>query len=867
MFYSYNLSRVRRWLIAGVLATGLAQADVYEGFNYTVGETLDNKTGGTGWATDTNVGWRDGAGTAGGRTVDEGSLTYPGLTPTGQKAGFTGSRIFRNFATPLATGTHYVRVLVQRTNEEAAYFGLSLHDPATPATNEKILIGKSTGYQTWTINRIQTGNPDEGNNEHTTLDSGIPATGPSLLVVKLELVAPSEDNPEGLDQVTFWVNPDLSKPERVANAVGGRSYTTTLDYGAISRARIGGANTVNGAVDELLISSASVFPAGPEIVVEDPEGAEVGDDASADFGDVLVNQTKTLTYTVKNNGNADLADLAAVISGEDSPFTVEALSSSTVPPDGTVNISVTFNPTVAEESTDTLTITSNDPYIESITIALSGRGIAPELTVEQPPGTGFANGGTLRFNASGISQIITLKNTGTATLSDLAVDVSGDAAEDFEVSELTVSELAPDASTTVTVTFNTSGPDPRQALLIITSNDPTDTTFEVLLSGSAFGKVVGTPATESSLNAADMVWGESAVGMYDGLLYEESTLVGAIESFKIAKPKKNSTGGGAVTAKLRLDGRKISMRGIFDASGALDVTLTQKNADPIVISLQLQQTETDEAGEVVRGTVVQGDFTATADLARAPYSNKNKAPTDQTGRFTLLMPVNPERLDTEPGGDGYAAVNVSAAGIVKVAGVLGDGTKWTESGYLSADGTFCLFNDLYKTKPKGIAGGMLTFRDVPEVSDFDGLIQWVKRADAKEKIYPAGFSIEGWVIGSRFTPPAKGSYILSVLEENANASLSLLWGRIYGTPEEQGEVERTVTWNDKHKWIFNGAEKLSGNANKSTGVLAGSYRNPVDNKTLKLRGVVFQKQGLAGGQFALPGGTGLVRMEPEGPAD
>jgi hypothetical protein len=973
--FALRLRKLKSWMIAGLFVTGMAQAaDIYEGFNYTVGETLNSKEGGTGWATETNVGWRDGAGNAAGRTVGEGTLNFANVTSSGQKASLEGSRIFRNFATPMGPGTHYVRVLVQRANEETGYFGISLHDPATPDTNEKILLGKATGYQTWTINRVRTGTFDSQGVEITTLNSDVPTNEPSLLVLKIELVNPSEENPTGLDKVTFWVNPDLSKPERVANAVGGKSYTTTIDYTAISRVRIGGANTVNGFVDEIFISSNSVFAAGPEIVVEDSEGAVVGEDEAADFGEVGVNQSKTLTYTVKNLGNADLTNLAATITGENSPFTVEALQTTSVAPAASTLVNITYNPTMEGASTDTLTITSNDPFTESVTIALSGMGVVPELTVEQPGGTELANGGTLDFSNTGISQVITLKNTGKATLSDLAVGLSGDTQADFTLSELAVTELAPDASTTVTVTYQFGGPAPRQALLTITSNDPRDTTFEVVLtggvpelavelpggtdlanggtldfgasgsshiitlkntgratlsnlavslssgsasnyevselavselapnattnvtvtfsisgpapyqalltvtsddpndntfevqlSGEAFGKMVGIPETEASLNAENIEWTEAAVGVYDGLLHQESTLIGAIESFKIAKPKKNSTGGGAATAKLRLDGRKIPVRGVFDANGVFNVTLNQKDGDPIVVNLQLQETETEAGGEVVRGTVVQGSLTATADLARAPYSNKNKAPSSQSGRFTLLVPVDPARLDTQPGGDGYAAVNISAAGVVKVAGVLGDGTKWTESGYLSEDGTFSLFNDLYKSKPKGIAGGKMTFRDLPAVSDFDGVLQWVKRTDSKEKIYPAGFSIEAWVIGSRFTAPTKGSYILAGLSDNANASLSLLWGRIYGTPEEQGEVTRMVTWTDKHKWMFAGNEKLSGNANKSTGLLTGSYRNPTDNKTLKIKGVVFQKQGLVGGQFAHPTGTGLIRMEPEAP--
>lgn len=881
-FFSSRLIAVQSLLLAGLLTTHPLSADVHEGFDYTVGANLNatNSTGdnwsiglngGTGW----NGGWGNGAGTAANRTISAGTLSYPNVISAGGKLEANASRCFRRLSTPINSGTHYVQVMVQKVSGGSGYFGLSLIDSSN---TERMLIGQATGASHWTINQIVGGNMEStaGNENFNTLLSTVSSTEMALLVVKVEFQAISAENPSGSEKVTFWVNPDLSKPERVVNAVTGKSYLTANDMGSIARVRVGGGGTASvNYTDEIRINSTSPFAPGPEIVIEDSEATRLNQDDEIDFNSVKVTESGTFTLTVRNLGNANLSDLGVTFSGvAAADYSVSSISTDPVAPNGSTTITVNFTPSVIGTREADLTLASNDVYEGTFKLGLTGIGLAPKLVVEETAGTALENGtasinlGSAILTASPLTRTITIRNDGNDTLTGLALAITGTDSADFGFTALTATELAPTEETTFTLSFSPSVIGARNANLSLTSNDPNENPFEISLTGtglSTYGasKPLSTPTTEGALlTAAPLAWTDDAAGLYDGLLHTpEGTLLGAFSSVKVSKPKAGSGNGGALTGTLLLNGSKVNVKGAFDSTGLLALTLPQKDGSSIVLNLQLQRTSEGPVSEVIRGTLTWGDITATANLPRAPYDKKNPAPESWSGSFTMLVPTESALNINEPGGDGWATVSISSAGAVRVTGELGDGTKFIESAFLSSAGEFSLFSELYKTKPKGHAGGRIVFRDQINTSDFDGKLQWVKKTDAKEKIYAGGFSVERWIIGSRYVAPATGDFILPGLTNSSpNASVSLYGSQLAGTGLE-GELARVVTWNDKHQWLHYGPEKLQGKTNKSNGALSGSFQDPVSRQKLTLKGVVFQKQDIAAGAFLIPSGSALLRVK------
>ncbi len=359
--------------------------------------------------------------------------------------------------------------------------------------------------------------------------------------------------------------------------------------------------------------------------------------------------------------------------------------------------------------------------------------------------------------------------------------------------------------------------------------------------------------------AGDIAWEDAAIGLYDGLLIDSDdahTLLGATETLRVSAPRPGRVEGGAVSGRLRLPGLSVPLRGRFGIDGSLDSLITRRDGTTVVVTLQLQRTTAGH--EVVTGTVTWNGLHAGVRLPRSPA----QANPDWTGAFTLLLPSAPGSGADEPGGDGWARLNVSPAGVVKITGRHGDGTPLLETAYLSAAGECALFAELYRSRPvKGRFGGWLHFREIDDVSDCDGLMQWMKRADAREKRYADGFDLEVPALGSRYTAPPSGERLLEELEDaEPNASLSLIAANLpAGTA---GEIERVLSWLGSNALRHYGPETLGGSAARGTGLVSGSYRAADGSVRTAFTGVVLQKQGMAGGQFAWGNQTGALRIVP-----
>lgn len=117
-------------------------------------------------------------------------------------------------------------------------------------------------------------------------------------------------------------------------------------------------------------------------------------------------------------------------------------------------------------------------------------GMAPEIAVEQPAGSGLADGGSKSFGnlpAGGSSNLVfTIKNLGTADLTGLLVTKDGANASDFTVDTTGMaSTVAPSGSTTFSVTFAPSGlvSGSRTAAIHIANNDSDENPFDIGVSG------------------------------------------------------------------------------------------------------------------------------------------------------------------------------------------------------------------------------------------------------------------------------------------------------------------------------------------------------------------------------------------------
>lgn len=101
---------------------------------------------------------------------------------------------------------------------------------------------------------------------------------------------------------------------------------------------------------------------------------------------------------------------------------------------------------------------------------------------------------------------ITLKNSGTADLTGISLNMGGANPADFVLNSLGATTLAPGASTTFTVTFSQLGPAPagtRTANVLVASNDPDESPFVIPVSGRTLGTVIEFGTSTLVVNETD----------------------------------------------------------------------------------------------------------------------------------------------------------------------------------------------------------------------------------------------------------------------------------------------------------------------------------------------------------------------------
>jgi hypothetical protein len=400
------------------------------------------------------------------------------------------------------------------------------------------------------------------------------------------------------------------------------------------------------------------------------------------------------------------------------------------------------------------------------------------------------------------------------------------------------------------------------AVEIVPGGDFVGSVTATLIIDHRFANPIENPDDNPDTPGADPVaWDSDVVGRYDGLLVDQDdgSVLGAIESLTVTRPARRAETG-RLTGRVRINGSTFVLRGLFAIDGEFTRFVTLKDGSGLTLTLRLNRT--DDGNEVIRGEVEGDDFVAVADLPRAPFSRRNPAPESWVGPYTMLIPGNPGSGIDEAGGDGWAVVTLTRTGLVRVRGVLGDGTTLTENGFLSAHGEFSIFRNLYRAARRGWVGGKMTLRDEVGVSDFDGPMYWLKPKDDRQLRYPDGFEINLTGIGSRYVRPALGTIILSDLSDNeSNASLILIGANL---PEvTTGLIECPVTWLSNNRLTHSSTVSITGSAQRNTGRLTGQYRDRPESLSIRFRGVAFQKQGMAAGTFVRANQGGAVRIVAE----
>jgi hypothetical protein len=244
---------------------------------------------------------------------------------------------------------------------------------------------------------------------------------------------------------------------------------------------------------DLPVTGTGLTPPSPEINVNYPASKSLVDGARLRLGNIVLGKASVAkVFTIKNTGTDTLTGLRITKQGKHTQdFIVTNPRKNSLPPGQSTTFTVVFKPTKADYRAAEIRIASNDADENPFNITVSGCGMppTPEIVVEEPVNSSLADGkstksfGTAKVGAAGRSKTFTIRNTGAAKLTGIAVSMSGSHAGDFSASKPKLATLNPGASTTFTVSFKPTAAGQRSATLRIASNDRDENPFDIKLTG------------------------------------------------------------------------------------------------------------------------------------------------------------------------------------------------------------------------------------------------------------------------------------------------------------------------------------------------------------------------------------------------
>jgi Divergent InlB B-repeat domain/Bacterial Ig domain len=326
----------------------------------------------------------------------------------------------------------------------------------------------------------------------------------------------------------------------------------------------------------------------------------------------------------------------------------------------------------------------------------------------------------------------------------------------------------------------------------------------------------------------------SVAGNYQGLFYDTNGITHPASGFFSAKV----TGSGSFSAKILVAGKSYSRSGKFSAMGVYSNSIPRKGLSPLSIQLQLDLA----GGNVITGQLSDGSWMAQVTANRAMYSKLNPAP--QAGRYTWMLPNS----TSEPGGNSFGVVTVSASGSITFAATMGDGAKASQSALLSGSGQWPLYVSLYGGQ--GSILSWVTFTNFPGYNLF-GPMNWIRLTQLGSAFYPAGFTnaIDSFGSTYKFTNgiPVLNFTTGQVFLANGNIS--------------QG-FSNQVALSAASKVTNLSSNSLSLTIKTSSGLFKGSVVNPATGKAIPFSGVIVQSQNAGNGFFRGTNETGMVIFGP-----
>ena len=323
---------------------------------------------------------------------------------------------------------------------------------------------------------------------------------------------------------------------------------------------------------------------------------------------------------------------------------------------------------------------------------------------------------------------------------------------------------------------------------------------------------------------------------------------------------------GALSGKLRLGKAVVAVKGQLDVPLSGDATeqfvITRKGQPSIQVDLTITETE-----GLVNGTVtelVAGGPSVPMKGARHPWTKTSQA-TDFVGYFTSTL-RHPFLDPYLPQGSGYLTMTVTSLGKANWAGKLADGTAFTASSYLWADGSCPVYLSLYRGLGSLHGTTAITSPMPPStLRDLGGAISWIKRPQTT-RAYASGFgTLNLTVTGGEYVRPPLGQIVLGLTDPGAGLTNAMITFASGGVEDADlfPDLSQDFRITTAHKCIMpsvnsgNPANVKITSLSPATGIFSGSFvlkdPNPtrLETRTTTFQGVILPGQNMGDGFFLL----------------
>ncbi len=186
---------------------------------------------------------------------------------------------------------------------------------------------------------------------------------------------------------------------------------------------------------------------------------------SLNFGDQITGTSGTQSLNITNAGSATLTISSLTVSGTNAANFVTSGSCVDIASNATCSIIVTFSPTTVGAKAAQITIASNASNQSTTTVILTGNGILVPRPIVDLSVTTIGYGNAI-FGGASSGQVITLKNTGGASLQISNLFTTGD----FVVMNSCPAVLSSGNSCVINVTFSPLHVGQRSGELVLISN-------------------------------------------------------------------------------------------------------------------------------------------------------------------------------------------------------------------------------------------------------------------------------------------------------------------------------------------------------------------------------------------------------------